>query len=98
LTKSSAKIIPPYSVIVSTRATIGRVGINTVEVSTNQGFKSIVIDDSIYLPEFIAIQIYMNKKKIQKLATGGTFGEINKTNFGKIKLYIPPLNIQKKNS
>ena len=29
-----------------------------------------MIDDSKYLPEFIAIQIHMNKKKIQKLATG----------------------------
>ncbi len=96
LSKSSAKIIPKRSVIVSTRATIGRVAINNIPVSTNQGFKSIVINESKFLPEFIATQIYMKREGIKKLATGGTFGEINKTNFGEIKLSIPSLDIQEK--
>ena len=46
LAKSSAKLIPENSVIVSTRATIGRVGINRVPLATNQGFKNIVIQDA----------------------------------------------------
>ena len=95
LSKSSAKMIPIRSVIVSSRATIGRVGINEVEVSTNQGFKSIVIDEARYLTEYIAVQIFLKRKYMQEIATGGTFGEINKTNFMKIKIPIPSLNIQK---
>ena len=39
LAKSSAKLIPENSVIVSTRATIGRIGINRIRLATNQGFK-----------------------------------------------------------
>ena len=95
LSKSSAKMIPVRSVIVSSRATIGRVGINEVDVSTNQGFKSIVIDETKYLTEYIAVNVFLKRKYMQEIATGGTFGEINKTNFMKIKIPIPSLDIQK---
>lgn len=95
LSKSSAKLIPSNSVIVSSRATIGRVGINLCAVSTNQGFKSIVIDSERYLPEYIATQIFLKRKYMQDIATGGTFGEISKTNFIKIKIPIPSLETQK---
>ena len=95
LSKSSAKLIPSNSVIVSSRATIGRVGINLCEVSTNQGFKSIVIDSERYVPEYIATQIFLKRKYMQDIATGGTFGEISKTNFMKIKIPISSLETQK---
>ena len=45
LSNSSAKVLPINSVLVSSRATIGRIAINSVEISTNQGFKNIVIKD-----------------------------------------------------
>ena len=95
LSKSSAKMIPVRSVIVSSRATIGRVGINEVNVSTNQGFKSIVIDETKHLAEYIAVNVFLKRKYMQEIATGGTFGEINKTNFMKIKIPIPSLDLQK---
>lgn len=37
LDKSSAKLFPAFSVILSTRAPIGHLAINTVEMATNQG-------------------------------------------------------------
>ncbi len=95
LKKSSAKIVPIHSVIVSTRATIGRVGINELETSTNQGLKSIVIDKEKFVPEFIAIQIYLIRDYLKSIATGGTFPEISKSNFEKVKIPIPPISIQK---
>ena len=95
LLKSSAKMIPVRSVIVSSRATIGRIGINEVEVSTNQGFKSIVIDETKHLAEYVAVNVFLKSKYMQEIATGGTFGEINKTNFMKIKIPMPSLDMQK---
>jgi type I restriction enzyme M protein len=94
LEKSSAKIIPKNSVIVSTRATIGRIGINKLEVTTNQGFKSIVIDKEKYIPEYIAIQIYLIRDYLKSIATGGTFREISKSKFEKIKISVPSIEIQ----
>ena len=41
---SSAKLLPAGTVVVSTRATIGRVGIARVPLATNQGFKNVIIN------------------------------------------------------
>jgi type I restriction enzyme M protein len=95
LQTSSAKIIPTDSLIVSTRATIGRIGINKVELSTNQGFKNIIIKDRTRAkPEFVAYMVYMLKDKMIQLASGGTFKEISKTNLGTLQIPLPPLSIQ----
>jgi type I restriction-modification system DNA methylase subunit len=45
LKKSSAKILPPNTILLSSRATIGRVAIAMTELATNQGFKNIIIKD-----------------------------------------------------
>ena len=54
LAHSSAKIIPVDSIVVSSRATIGRVGINRIPLATNQGFKNIVVKDKTrVIPEYL---------------------------------------------
>ena len=45
LKKSSAKLLPINSILMTSRATVGEVVINKVEASTNQGFKSFVVSD-----------------------------------------------------
>ena len=57
LTKSSAKKIKPYSVILSTRAPIGHIAINTVQMSTNQGCKSLEPNDNIYYNRYNCVSI-----------------------------------------
>jgi len=96
LKKSSAKIIPSDSVLVSSRATIGRVAINKTELSTNQGFKNIVIKDKKRVDsKYLAYVITSLTDKLKSLASGGTFAEISKTNFETIEIPLPPLEIQK---
>ncbi len=95
LKKSSAKMIPLNSVIVSTRATIGRVGINRIPLSTNQGFKSIVIkDDSSISCEYLAYMMTNLTDQMTELASGGVFKEISKTNFETLSIPLPPIEIQ----
>lgn len=95
LKNSSAKIVPPNSIIISTRATIGRVAINKVILTTNQGFKNIIdIDESRYNIIFISYQLLQMKEYLNSLGTGGTFKEINSSNFSRIKVHIPPIEIQ----
>ena len=95
LKNSSAKIIPENSVIVSSRATIGRVAINTVPIATNQGFKNIIIKDfSRVNPLFLAFQVTQLKEKMELLASGGTFKEISKTSFCTLQIPLPPLEVQ----
>lgn len=95
LKKSSATILPIGSIIVCTRATIGECAINTVEMTTNQGFKNIIPKDN-FNSDFIYYSIVLNKSKLVRLSAGSTFGEVSKTAFEKLKLGIPPLGEQKK--
>lgn len=95
LKDSSAKLIPTNSVILSTRATIGRIGINRVELATNQGFKNIVIKDpSKVRVEFVALMIKQLVPQMENWATGGTFKEISKSKVAELQIPSPPLEIQ----
>ncbi len=91
LRESSAKMIPANSVVVSTRATIGRIAINRVSIATNQGFKNVVIQNlSRVLPEYVALALTKLVPTMQAWATGGTFKEISKTKFCELQIPLPP--------
>ncbi|WP_417262233.1 N-6 DNA methylase [Celeribacter sp.] len=93
---SSAKMLPANSVLVSSRATIGRIAINRVPLATNQGFKNIVIaDDAKALPEYVALAVTRLVPTMQSWATGGTFAEISKSKFCELKIPLPPLEVQR---
>ncbi len=92
LSKSSAKIFEQNSVLISSRATIGRVAINKVPISTNQGFKNIIIKDKSKMdPFFLAISIKMQKDNLINMGTGGTYKEISKSAILKVKVPLPPI-------
>lgn len=94
LKSSSAKILPPFSIIVCTRATIGKAAINTVPMSTNQGFKNIIpknIDT-----DFLYYKILSEEKGLIKIANGSTFLEVSKTDFDNFHIAVPPLPEQQK--
>jgi type I restriction enzyme, S subunit len=95
LQKGSRKI-PKNAVILSTRATIGKVAIAKTELCTNQGFKSIVCNNEKIMPEFLYYFLLSIKSKLQKLGGFTTFAEINKTKLSDISVFIPPIQIQKK--
>ncbi len=96
LRESSAKLLPANSVVVSTRATIGRIGINRVPIATNQGFKNVVVEDEQRaLPEYVALALTKLVPTMQGWATGGTFAEISKSKFCELKFPLPPLEVQK---
>lgn len=95
LEKSSAKLLPAGTVLVSTRATIGRVAIAEYETATNQGFKNIIIlDDSNISNRFVAYMMTALTDRMVSLASGGTFKEISKSNFLTLSIPLPPLTIQ----
>ena len=96
LRDSSAKMIPANSVVVSTRATIGRIAINRVPIATNQGFKNVVIEDSSRaVPEYVALALTRLVPTMDAWATGGTFKEISKSKFCELQIPLPPLDVQK---
>ncbi len=96
LNKSSARLIPENSVIVSSRATIGRIAINRMPLATNQGFKNIVIKKpNRTIPEYLAHMLTKLVPTMKAWASGGTFKEISKSKFCELQIPIPPLKTQR---
>src|SRR5581483_3106419 len=75
LAASAARLFPAYSVMLTSRATIGEIAINRVEATTNQGFIAIVPNEKISLYQ-IVFWLRENMEKIQANAHGTTFKEI----------------------
>ena len=95
LADSAAKLLPSGSILCSTRATIGRVGIARIPIATNQGFKNIKIKDSTKTSvDFVAYMVKHLGPQMNALASGGTFKEISKSSFEKLSIPLPPLSVQ----
>ena len=96
LKSCSAAILPERSVLLSSRAPIGLVAINTIPVCTNQGFKSLVPKNEMVDAEFLYWWLTANKKKLQESGRGATFKEISKAIVSSFKIPLPPLEEQKR--
>ncbi|MDE0206116.1 MAG: restriction endonuclease subunit S [Candidatus Tectomicrobia bacterium] len=88
LQSSSAEIIPPRSLIATSRATIGECAINLVPVTTNQGFKNIVTFAETDV-EFLYYLMTTQKTRLVALCAGSTFPEIGKEQFGDYMITLP---------
>lgn len=86
LAKSSATLMPKGTVLFSSRAPIGYIAIADAQVSTNQGFKSIVPFENVGTA-FIYYFLKENLSAIENVASGSTFKEVSGStmkNFGAV--------------
>lgn len=88
LSKSSARLIPAKSVLFSSRAPIGYIAIASKEVSTNQGFKS-VVPKEINQSEFVYLLLKNKVTDIESRATGSTFKEVSGSIMKNLPVIIP---------
>lgn len=94
LQNSSAKLLPKGTVLFSSRATIGKIGIASVELCTNQGFKNFVCKDELN-NLFLAYTLKHFTEDITGLSNSTTFKEISTTAIKQFKIPLPPLPEQK---
>jgi type I restriction enzyme S subunit len=95
LATCSAELLPPNSVLFSSRAPIGHVAINTVPIATNQGFKSMVPGPKLNA-KFLYWWLDANRNDLQAMGVGATFKEVSKAIVGRIQIPLPPLDEQKR--
>ena len=88
LANCGAKLIPAYSVIMTSRATVGEAVINLNEATTNQGILSIIPKDKRITTLQLYFWIKRNKKLIVSIANGSTFKEIYKKDFEKLSINV----------
>lgn len=96
LQKSSAKLLPPNTVLFTSRAPIGYVAIAKNEISTNQGFKSLICNKELVLPEYLYYLMKYNTPKLEKLATGSTFKEVSGSIIKNFEIELPHIIQQEK--
>ena len=97
LNHSAATMLPAGSIVVSSRATIGRIGINRIPLSTNQGFKNVVIEDSTEATaEYVAYALTLLVPQMEELGSGSTYKEIVKSKFRELTIPLPPLAEQQR--
>lgn len=88
LNKSSAKLFPANCLMMTSRATVGKIAINTKEASTNQGFITLLPTEELNV-YFLYCWINTQIEEIINLASGSTFLEISKTDFRNLEIVIP---------
>ena len=93
LKNSSAAIMPAGSIHFSSRAPIGYTVISSTDMTTNQGFKSLVPAQGVF-NEYIYYYFKSAKQLAESKATGTTFKEISGAAFSKLPVPLPPTNEQ----
>lgn len=96
LENSSAKLLPANSVLVSSRAPIGYVAIAENEIATNQGFKSIIPNRELVIPEYLYFVMKTSKQDLEQIASGSTFKEVSTKVMSNFEVEIPDLDEQRK--
>ncbi|MXY02180.1 MAG: restriction endonuclease subunit S [Acidimicrobiales bacterium] len=89
LKRSSAKLFPADSVMMTSRATIGVVSIATSVASTNQGFITCVPSERM-ASSYIYFWLRENVDLFLSLAGGATFKELRKSTFRELPILVPP--------
>ena len=95
LANSSARLMPPNSIILSSRAPIGHLVINTKPMATNQGCKGLVPNKNLdykYLYYFLSGNVDL----LNSLGTGATFKELSATSLKDVRIPVPPIEEQRR--
>ena len=95
LVSSSATLLPPNSLLMTTRATIGACAINRVAMATNQGFQSLVPKPGTCV-DFLYYLVRYHVRDLEQLAAGSTFLEVSKRTVRGFRVLMPPLSEQHK--
>lgn len=95
LNESSARLLPPGSVLFSSRAPIGLVAINTTSMATNQGFKSFVPRSGVSA-DYLFWWLRANRRQLEDLGNGATFKEVSKAVVSRVEFPLPPLKEQRR--
>ena len=92
---ASLTLLPKGTVLLSSRAPIGKVGIVGTEMCCNQGFKNLVCSPVIF-NNYLFWFLKGKTDYLNSLGRGATFKEISKGIVANIKIPLPPLDIQRR--
>ena len=89
----SLKKLPIGTVLLSSRAPIGKVAIAGVELYCNQGFKNLICSDALN-SIYVYYLLKFNVDYLNSLGRGATFKEISKSIVENISIPVPLMDVQ----
>lgn len=92
--KTGLSYMPKGTVILSSRAPIGKTAITGCEMCCNQGFKNLICSDKIF-NEYLYYFLKGKEKYLNSLGRGATFKEISKKIVEDIEILLPDIKEQK---
>lgn len=99
LNNSSAKLIPANSVIIAMYGdgkTAGRVAVNKIPLATNQACCNLILNSKIADYKFVFYNLLSRYSELVQLKLGGSQQNLNGNTIKKLKISLPPLQIQQK--
>jgi len=95
LKNSGARLLPPRIVLLTKRAPVGEAAVNTVPMSTNQGFLNFQCNNKMD-PLFLYFWFKANKPYLIKVANGSTYKELYISDLFEFVIGYPPIDEQKR--
>ena len=95
LDNCSATLVPVGTVLFSSRATIGKVAVAEIPLTTNQGFVNFIPKPAI-TSRFLAYALWGSREDIARLAGSTTFKEVSRSAIRKFEISVPPLPEQER--
>lgn len=90
---SHLQLLPIGTVLLSSRAPIGKLAITRIPMYCNQGFKNIVCGKTLN-NEYAYWYMKFNVGRLQEMGVGATFKEVSKTIVSAFPIMLPPLALQ----
>ena len=94
LASCSARLLPPGTVLLTSRAPIGYVAIAKNPIATNQGFRNLVLKPE-FDPEFVYYWLKANVEELERHASGSTFRELTGSALAQITIRVPDYATQR---
>lgn len=87
------ELLPVGTVLLSSRAPIGKLAITTVPMYCNQGFKNVVCGESIN-NIYVYYYLFATIENVKALGVGATFKEVSKRAVENYHILVPPIDLQ----
>ena len=96
LENSSAKVLPPGTLLVAMYGSIGKLGISGFSCATNQAIAFCQVNERITITNYVFYYLLMSRAELLELGQGGTQRNISQTILKAFPIPIPPLNEQRR--
>lgn len=93
LSNCGTRLLPPSTVMMSKRAPVGAIAVNTVPMCTNQGFLNFQCGPRLR-PLYLAHWLRINKPYLDAVSNGSTYEELYKSELFEFQIAIPPVEEQ----